>query len=123
MRATIIIRLTTALCLCGGIAVADAPVLGATSAAGPGQRLAQNGPTPPTVPNGTGNTVPQQQPPSGPNPTHGSLSHRLSRSGGVIHPPPTPDRGVVAPPNQGTSRTPVIPPPGTPGGNPLIQPK
>jgi hypothetical protein len=51
------------------------------------------------------------------------LSHQLSRSGGVIHPPPTADRGVIAPPNQGTSRTPVIPPPGTPGGNPLVQPK
>ncbi|HZU88736.1 MAG TPA: hypothetical protein VE993_05715 [Stellaceae bacterium] len=42
----------------------------------------------------------------------GSLSHRLSRSGGVLHPPPF----------SGNS-TPVIPPPGTPGGNPHIQPK
>jgi hypothetical protein len=106
--------------LCVGIGVAGAP--GATSAAGVDQRLAQNT-QPPTVPNGNGDTIPQQQPPSGSNPAHGSLSHQLSRSGGVIHPPPTGDGGVVAPPNQGTSRTPVIPPPGTPGGNPLVQPK
>jgi hypothetical protein len=42
----------------------------------------------------------------------GSLSHRLSRSGGVLHPPPF-----------SGSSTPVIPPPGTPGGNPHLQPK
>ena len=42
----------------------------------------------------------------------GSLSRRLSRSGGVIHPPPL-----------AGSSMPVIPPPGTPGGNPKIEPK
>jgi hypothetical protein len=42
----------------------------------------------------------------------GSLSRRLSRSGGVLHPPPF-----------SGSSTPVIPPPGTPGGNPNIRPK
>jgi hypothetical protein len=115
MQARIISRLMAALCIC--IAVAGAPARAGTS------DTAQNGSTPPTVPNGNGNIVPQQQSPSGSSPAHGSLSHELSRSGGVIHPPSTPDRGVVAPPNQGTSRTPVIPPPGTPGGNPLVQPK
>jgi hypothetical protein len=53
----------------------------------------------------------------------GSLSHVLSQSGGVIHPPPSADRNVVPPPNQDSSRTPVIRPPGTPGGNPAVQPK
>jgi hypothetical protein len=118
MQARIITRLTAALCLWAGIAVAGAPARGGASDA------AQNGSTSPAVPNGNGNgNVVPQQPPSGSNPAHGSLSHQLSRSGGVIHPPPTADRGVIAPPNQGTSRTPVIPPPGTPGGNPLVQPK
>jgi hypothetical protein len=53
----------------------------------------------------------------------GSLSDELSRSGGVVRPPATGDRGVVAPPSAGSQSTPVIPPPGTPGGNPEIQPK
>jgi hypothetical protein len=52
-----------------------------------------------------------------------ALSHDLNRSGGVIHPPPTGDGGIVAPPNQGTSNMPVIHPPGSPGGNPRVQPK
>ncbi|MGA8382515.1 MAG: hypothetical protein WB710_15445 [Stellaceae bacterium] len=68
-----------------------------------------------------GQASPQTQPNSGVAP--GSLSRELNRSGGVIRPPPTHDRGVVSPPNQGVSRTPVIPPPGSPGGNPEIQPK
>lgn len=41
-----------------------------------------------------------------------SLSRELSRTGGVIHPPPI-----------GRASTPVIPPPGTPGGNPDVKPK
>ncbi len=53
----------------------------------------------------------------------GSLSNELSRSGGVIHPGPTGDQGVVAPPDKGAGTTPVIPPPGTPGGNPDLNPK
>ncbi len=53
-----------------------------------------------------------------------SLSDKLERSDGVIRPPEnaTPDITVPAPvPNPGT--TPVIPPPGSPGGNPLLDPK
>ena len=53
-----------------------------------------------------------------------SLSDKLERSDGVIRPPEsaTPDITVPAPvPNPGT--TPVIPPPGSPGGNPQLDPK
>jgi|SRR6185437_8717592 len=53
----------------------------------------------------------------------GSLSDELSRTGGVMQPPSTGDQGVVAPPRTGPQSTPVIPPPGTPGGNPELQPK
>jgi hypothetical protein len=50
-----------------------------------------------------------------------TLSERLARTDGVLCPPnvgpeikaPTPDAG----------RTPVIPPPGTPGGDPTVRPK
>lgn len=87
----------------------------------------------------TGDTVPapsqsarpsepsdQSQPSTPPGPSGavpGTLSGELSRSDGVIAPPHTGDAAVVPPPNQGISRTPVIPAPGTPGGNPAIQPK
>lgn len=56
--------------------------------------------------------------------TGGDLSDKLQRSNGVIRPPQTatPDITVPAPvPEPGT--TPVIPPPGSPGGDPLVQPK
>jgi hypothetical protein len=56
-----------------------------------------------------------------PNPTGETLSDKLARSDGVLCPPdvdpamsaPTPDAG----------RTPVIPPPGSPGGDPTVRPK
>jgi hypothetical protein len=44
---------------------------------------------------------------------------------GVIKPPPTGDTGInttVPNPNAGTDKD-VIPPPGTPGGNPNIEPR
>ena len=53
-----------------------------------------------------------------------TLSDKLERSDGVIRPPAgiAPDMSTRAPvPNPGT--TPVIPPPGSPGGNSQIQPK
>ena len=53
-----------------------------------------------------------------------TLSEKLEATEGVIRPPPNiaPDMTVPAPdPNPGT--TPVIPPPGSPGGNQAIQPK
>jgi hypothetical protein len=51
-----------------------------------------------------------------------TLSDQLSQSKGVICPPAGVDPGISVPPNGG-GRTPVIPPPGTPGGDPSIQPK
>jgi hypothetical protein len=59
-----------------------------------------------------------------PNETTGrsTLSEQLSQSKGVICPPAGIDPGISVPP-RGGGRTPVIPPPGTPGGDPSIQPK
>ena len=51
-----------------------------------------------------------------------SLSDQLSQSKGIICPPAGIDPGIAAPP-LGGGRTPVIPPPGTPGGDPSIVPK
>ncbi len=50
-----------------------------------------------------------------------SLSDKLAQSNGVICPPNV-DPAIKAPtPNAG--KMPVIPPPGSPGGNPNVQPK
>lgn len=54
----------------------------------------------------------------------GTLSDKLEQTDGVIRPPTTatPDMTVPAPvPNPGT--TPVIPPPGSPGGDRRVDPK
>ncbi len=45
------------------------------------------------------------------------------QSNGVIKPPHTGDRSVLPPPDKGTASTPVIPPPGTPGGDPNVKPQ
>jgi hypothetical protein len=50
-----------------------------------------------------------------------SLSDKLARTDGVICPPDVgPDIRLKAP---DTGTTPVIPPPGTPGGDPTVRPK
>src|SRR3954451_21683366 len=60
-------------------------------------------------------------------PTGPSLSERLDRSKGVIVPPASTantDPGIVKPaPSTGARSMPVIPPPGTPGRGPDVQPK
>ena len=51
------------------------------------------------------------------------LGDKLARSEGVLCPPPgiDPEMHAPAPPDAG--RTPVIPPPGSPGGDPTVRPK
>ena len=62
--------------------------------------------------------------PGEPGETTGSadLGDRLARSKGIICPPAGVDPGIAAPP-VGGGTTPVIPPPGTPGGDPNIIPR
>jgi hypothetical protein len=52
----------------------------------------------------------------------GNLSDQLAQSNGVICPPSGVDPKMAAPPPAGGA-TPVIPPPGTPGGDPNTIPK
>jgi hypothetical protein len=52
----------------------------------------------------------------------GTLSDKLAQSKGVICPPRHVDEDIKAPTPRG-GRMPVIPPPGSPGGNPNVQPK
>src|ERR1700686_4373564 len=81
-------------------------------------------PRPPAAaPSTQGECTPDSpRPPS--NETTGSrpLSERLAESKGVLCPPPGIDPGLAVPP-VGGGRMRVIPPPGTPGGDPGIQPK
>jgi hypothetical protein len=76
---------------------------------------------------GFGAAVAAEQPPDQPNkpiepPASGSSSE-LSRSGGVITPPANVDPEMKRTPPPSGARMPVIPPPGTPGGDPSIKPK
>jgi hypothetical protein len=53
-----------------------------------------------------------------------TLSERLDRSKGVIRPPSGIDPKIHKPaPTPNPKTTPVIPPPGTPGGDQSVQPK
>jgi hypothetical protein len=56
-------------------------------------------------------------------PPIGSSSSDLGRSGGVIRPPADVDPQMKQMPPSSGDRMPVIPPPGTPGGNPSAKPK
>ena len=52
------------------------------------------------------------------------LGDKLARSDGVLCPPSNVDPAMRAPaPNSDSSNTPVIPPPGSPGGDQSIRPK
>jgi hypothetical protein len=50
------------------------------------------------------------------------LSEKLARSDGVICPPANVDPEIKLPTPE-AGRTPVIPPPGSPGGDPTVRPK
>lgn len=52
-----------------------------------------------------------------------TLSDKLAQSRGVICPPEHVDPDIKAPTPQGGGSMPVIPPPGSPGGNQNVQPK
>lgn len=108
------------------------PIIGVVIAGVSGPAQAQS----PFPPQGQQNTIPEkersQETPtpnsgSGQNGTTGSgdtLSDKLDQSRGVIQPPSNVDPEIRVPapdPNPGTTR--VIPPPGSPGGNPTIVPK
>jgi hypothetical protein len=51
------------------------------------------------------------------------LGDKLARSDGVLCPPPGIDPEIRAPTPPDAGNTPVIPPPGSPGGNPNVRPK
>jgi len=79
-------------------------------------------PANPTVPIAPPNSA--SPPPEKIAPPSGNLSDRLSQQKGMITPPANVDPGMtVTPPRSGSVTTPVIPPPGSPGGNRSVIPK
>lgn len=86
------------------------------------------------APREDGKPPPQEQAPSGPGAPgqdgsgsslpRGNLSDELSRSKGVIRPPENVDPAMKQPaPSPGPQSMPVVPPPGTPGNKPQVEPK
>ena len=102
-----------------GVAVAQAPPAPATPPAqtAPPARATNCAPMQQTPHPGTvapeGTTTGQRAEP---------LGDRLARSDGVLCPPAGVDPEIRAP-TPDTGNTPVIPPPGSPGGDPTIRPK
>jgi hypothetical protein len=56
-------------------------------------------------------------------PSSGTTSSDLARSGGVIIPPDGVDPQIKRTPSHSADPMPIIPPPGTPGGDPSVKPK
>jgi hypothetical protein len=102
-----------------GEAIAQAPPAPATPPAPTAPlALANNcAPTRPLLPRGIiapeGGTTGQRAEP---------LGDRLAKSDGVLCPPADVDPEIRAP-TPDTGNTPVIPPPGSPGGDPHVRPK
>ena len=100
--------------------------------------LAQAPPTPATPPaqtapvpqrNAATNCTPTQTGPQGTLTPNGAttgqaepLTDKLARTDGVLCPPVGVDPEIRAPTPQ-TGNTPVLPPPGSPGGDPSVRPK
>ena len=61
--------------------------------------------------------------PNNPDRPSDNLSSRLAQSDGVICPPPAVDSEIRLPTPETGSNMPVIPPPGSPGGDPSVRPK
>ncbi len=113
-------------------------VLSVVIVAASGAAFAQAPPTPVTPPaqtapppvRGVNNCAPTESTPHGTIAPQGTttgqraepLGDKLARSDGVLCPPAGVDPAIRAPtPDAGN--TPVIPPPGSPGGDPTIRPK
>jgi hypothetical protein len=106
-------RTATSIMLLGGVlALAAGPAAAQNANPAPEQRAV---PAP--------DRAPPESSGSSTGPGNGSAGEDLARSHGVITPPATGDQSVVPPPRAGGQSMPVIPPPGTPGGNQDVQPR
>ena len=111
--------LSCALMATMGAAIAQAPPSPATPPAqtAPPAPTSNCGPTRPVPPRGT--IAPEGSTTSG---ASEPLGDKLAKSDGVLCPPAGVDPEIRAP-TPDTGNTPVIPPPGSPGGDPNVRPK
>jgi len=100
------------------IAAAQTPPSSKAPVAPKAERLDSTKCAPSDVPSTTGQAVPSEPGHAG----SGNLTDKLAQSGGVICPPAHSDDEIKAPTPPGGAM-PVIPPPGSPGGDPNVQPK
>lgn len=101
-----------------------AALFGLSSAVALAQTAAPRDPNMPDPKNVPPEKIKPEEPSGATGTTGSNLSEKLERSDGVIKPPSNIDPEITAKPpvpNPGTTR--VIPPPGSPGGNPNIEPK
>src|SRR4249920_2530343 len=85
--------------------------------------LGASAPCSPSVPPGSpGTATTGEGEPHNPAPAPDNLSGRLAQSDGVICPPPAVDPDIRLPTPE-AGNMPVIPPPGSPGGDPSVRPK
>ena len=118
MRTTSNIILASLLIAASGSAIAQAPPAPAT----PPQQTA------PPSPQHAANCAPQDRPNRQADGTttgqsREPLGDRLAKSDGVLCPPSGVDPDMHAPAPDTGGNTPVIPPPGSPGGDPTVRPK
>ncbi|WP_128927632.1 hypothetical protein [Bradyrhizobium guangxiense] len=118
MRTTSNIILVSLLIAASGAAIAQAPPAPAT----PPQQTA------PPSPQHTANCTPQDRPNRQADGTttgqsREPLGDKLAKSDGVLCPPAGVDPDMHAPAPDTGGNTPVIPPPGSPGGDPNVRPK
>jgi hypothetical protein len=114
MTGRAMIRISLAAAFAAGLASAA----GAQAPSAPVNPVQQQ-PRDPNMP-APQNTVPEKIDSTG---STGTLSDRLERTDGVIKPPDVGSDMTVRPPVPNPGTTPVIPPPGSPGGNPRLDPR
>jgi hypothetical protein len=107
-------------------------VSGAAAAQAPPSPSTPSAQTAPPAPDRAAGCAPTQTTPQGNIAPKGTttgqaqapLGDRLAQSDGVLCPPSGVDPQMHAPtPENGTGSMPVIPPPGSPGGDPTVRPK
>jgi len=102
-----------------GLWAVPTPTLAQGAAPAPGVTSRPSGPEGQAIPG-----IPEGRDEVGSGSSSEPLSDKLDRSSGVIRPPSGVDSGLTqTPPAAGPRSTPVIPPPGTPGGEPGITAK
>ena len=118
MRKNHALLIASILLASAGSAVAQAPPTPAT----PAQQTAPPPPDRSTCAAIGNGAHPGAVAPEGQTTGQAPLSDKLAKSDGVLCPPAGVDPAMRAPPPE-AGKTPVIPPPGSPGGDPTVRPK